>query len=434
MGLGKNFLLLCTSLLIFAGITGMLVGCGGSSSSGSGGTTQAANLALSKSTYNFGNVTLGNAATLSVIISNTGGCDLSVKKFTLSDNVNFAIDSSDCGSGTCTVGAGLSCTVILTFSPTAEGSYSETLSITSDDADTPTATVTLTGQGTTISASSVVLNQVETDCSKNTVTVYISVIDQDGFPVTGLTVNDFTISENGGAPIVPASVDYADSMTLPLSVAIAMDYSGSVYNVTNLLEIIENSVSDFVDALGASDQGEIIKFATSAQTIQTFTTDKALLDSAVYEVPTGIGDESMVFDAIYQGIEDAAAQTTRRAVVVLTDGRDNGSTHTLQDVIDLGKDLGVPVFTVGVGKNVYTDDLIQIASETGGQFFDSPDMDRLQTIYSQLSEILKNQYVLTYTSVGTGADVDMVVTLEYDAAGGGTISDDSNTLTYTSCP
>lgn len=432
MKLGKNFLLLCTSLLIFAGITGMLVGCGGGSSSGSGGNTQAANLDLSKSTYNFGNVTLGNSATLSVIISNTGNCDLSVKSFTLSDNTNFAIDSSDCGSGTCTVGAGLSCTVVVTFSPTAEGSYSETLSITSDDADTPTATVTLTGQGTSISAYSVVLNQVETDCSAGTVTAYISVTDQDGFAVTGLTVDDFTVSE-GGAPIVPASVDYADSTTLPMSVAIAMDYSGSVYNVTNLLEIIENSVSSFVDALRAADQAEIIKFATSAQTIQAFTSDKTLLNSAVYEVPTGIGNESMVFDAIYQGIEDAAAQTTRRAVVVLTDGRDNGSTHTLQDVIDLGKDLGVPVFTVGVGKNVYADDLIQIASETGGQFFDSPDMDRLQTIYSQLSEILNNQYVLTYASAGAGADVDMVVTLQHDA-GGSTISDDSNTLTYTSCP
>jgi VWFA-related protein len=428
MKLSKKLLLLCTSLLIVAGMTGMLVGCGGGSSSNSPSNNQTGNLELSKSTYNFGNVTLGNAATLSVIISNTGTKDLSITQLTLSDNSNFAIDPS----GPCTVAAGLNCTFNITFSPTVEGSYSETLNIASDDADTPTATVTLTGEGKTISTYSVVLNQVETDCSKGTVTAYISVTDQEGFAVTGFTVDDFTISEDGGAPIVPASVDYADTTSFPLSVAVLMDYSGSAYNVPNLIEVIEDSVSSFVGALGAADKAEIIKFASSVQTTQAFTTDQTLLDSAIYEVPVGIGNETVLYDALYQGIEDAAAQTTRRAVLALTDGRDSdpGSTHTLNDVINLGKDLGVPVFTVGVGKNVYIDDLTQIAAETGGQFFDSPDMDRLQTIYSQLSEILNNQYILTYTSAGTGADVNTVVSLQH---GTGTIYD-SNALTYSSCP
>ena len=432
MKVGKKFLLLGSFLLIFAAMTGMLVGCGGSSSSGgsNGGDTEAPNLELSKATYNFGNVTLGNSATLSVIINNTGSKNLSITKLTISNNTNFSIDPS----GSFTVAAGLNRTVNVTFTPTVEGSYSEKLTITSNDADTPTATVTLTGEGVTVSAYSVVLNQIETDCSAGTVKAYVSVTDQEGFAVSGLTAADFTISEDGGAPTVPASVDFADSTTFPLSVAIAMDYSGSVYNVTNLLEIIEDSVSNFVDNLGAVDQAEIIKFATSVQTVQAFTTNKTLLNSAVYEVPTGIGDESMLYDAIYHSIEDAALQTSRRAVLVLTDGRDNGSAHTLQEVIDLGKDYGVPVFTVGVGKNVSTAPLTQIASETGGQFFDSPDIERLRTIYSQLSEILNNQYVLTYTPAGTGADVDLVVTLQHAVAGGGTISDDSNTLTYTSCP
>jgi phosphoribosylformylglycinamidine (FGAM) synthase-like enzyme len=89
---------------------------------------------------------------------------------------------------------------------------------------------------------------------------------------------------------------------------------------------------------------------------------------------------------------------------------------------------------VGVGPGAQTALLEYIASETGGQFFESPDTDRLQTIYSQISKILNNQYILTYSSAGTGADVDTIVTLLYATASGATISQVSNALTYSSCP
>jgi VWFA-related protein len=439
-----NFLLLCSFFLIF---TGMIVGCSGSVGNNDDKNDlnpdqhQTGNLQLCKSTYNFGNVTLGNAATLSVTISNVGTANLSITDITLSDNNNFTIDPNECGSGPYTVAAGLSCAVIVTFSPTAEGSYSETLSITSDDTDTPTAAATLTGEGKTISAYTVALNQIETNCPTDTVTAYVSVTDQDGFAVTDLTLDDFSISEDGGAAIAPDAVNFTESTSLPLSVAILMDYSGSIYEVTNLVETIENSVANFVNAMGTADQAEIIKFASEVQQTQVFTADKDLLNWKIYEVPVNIGRETALYDAIYMGVENAAATDThRRAVLVLTDGQDQGpgcqpgSQHTIDEAIELGKNLGVPVFTVGVGEDVDEDVLQRIASETGGEFFDAPDADRLQTIYSQLSDILNNQYILTYTSVGTGANVNTVVSVQHDTGDGGVLSDDSNVLTYSSCP
>jgi Ca-activated chloride channel homolog len=440
----KIFLLLCSLFLMFASMTGVIVGCGGSGGGGGGGTnnldpgqTQTSNLQFSKSAYNFGNVTLGNAATLSVVVNNTGTTNLSITDLTLSDNNNFAIDQSAWGSGPHTVAAGMSGTIMVTFSPTVEASYSETLSITSDDAVNPTVAVALTGEGEAVSAYSVALNQVETDCSTNTVTAYVSVTDQDGFAVTDLTVSDFQISEDGGAPIVPGSVNFAKNTSLPLAVAVVMDYSGSIYESPNLIETIEDSVANFAGAIGAIDQTEIIKFASLVQRIQGFTTDRDLLDAAIYQVPVGLGTYTALYDAIYQGIDDVAqTHASRRAVLVLTDGHNNNQAggHILDEVINLGKDSGVPVFTVRVGNDEYVDLLRQIASETGGQFFDSPDMDRVRTIYSQLSKILNNQYILTYPSVGTGADVSTVVSISHGTADGGTISNNSNVLSYPSCP
>ena len=179
----RNLLLLCSLLLMF-------VGCGGSSG-GDGGTdnsnpdqTVIGVLQVDKSAYNFGNVTVGNTATLSVIISNTGTGNLSIDDIAISDPIDFAIAPGECGSGPFTLAAGMSCAVMVTFSPSVEGSYSESIRITSDDADTSTAAVTLTGEGKAISAYSVALNQIETDCSTGKVTAYVSVTDQDGFAVT----------------------------------------------------------------------------------------------------------------------------------------------------------------------------------------------------------------------------------------------------------
>jgi VWFA-related protein len=431
----NNFLLLCTLLLTFAGLLG---GCGGSSGGGdTNNVIETGDLQLSKSSYNFGDVTLGNTATLSVIINNTGTGNVVITELTLSDNTNFAIDSSECGSGPYTIAAGMSCSIIVTFSPKDEGSYSEMLTITSNDADTPAAAVTLTGEGTRISAYSVALNQLVTDCATDTVTAYISVTDQDGFAVTDLAADDFSIKENDVDSIVPDPVYFAKDASLPLSIAILMDHSGSVYEVPNLLESIENSISGFVEDKGALDQIEIIKFASLVQRTQDFTTDIDSLNLAIYQDPGNLGYYTALYDAIYQGIEDCyTADPDRRAVLVLTDGSNTSpeSAYTIEEVIGRGKDLGVPVFTMSIGTNTAAGLLENIATETGGIFFDSPDTDRLQTIYTQLSKILKNQYVLTYTSPGTGApDNTVVVRLQHAPAGGGMISDDSNPLTYT-CP
>jgi VWFA-related protein len=433
----KNFLLVGSVLLISSVMSGILFGCGGGGGDANNGNTdiaQTVNLQLNKTDFNFGNVTLGNAATVSVIISNTGTRNLSIESITLSENNNFTIDPGECGTDPYSIAAGTSCSVNATFAPIVEGSFSETLTIVSEDENNPTATVSFTGEGTALSAYSVALNQVETDCSTHTVTAYVSVADQEGFAVTDLAFGDFSIIEDGVAPIVPDSVDFVDNTSSPLSVAILMDYSGSVYQMENLTETIENSVASFVEAMGAADQSEIIKFATLIQRTQDFTADKALLDAAIYQVPTNIGSDTALYDAIYQGIDDAAqTQTTRRAVLVLTDGRNDVdvTVHPLQEGIELGIDLGVPVFTVGVGNYINVNVLNQIASETGGQFFDSPDTDRLLTIYSQLSNILKNQYIVTYTAAGTG---NTVVRLQHATAAGGTISSDSNALPYPSCP
>ena len=431
MKASKRFVLLTCGLLLI--ISGMTMACGGG---GGGSTTPAPNLVVDQASYDFGNVTVGKTATLQVLVSNTGSADLSVDDLTISDLVNFTIASGTCGSAPYTLAAGADCTVVLTFTPTAVGTYSEDLDISSNDGD---FSASLAGVGTEATALTVNLNQIDpVGCP--TIKAYVTVTDQNGFLVENLVAGDFELTENSGAAANPDSAAVAQTAALSLATAIVMDYSGSVSDDPVLVSAMESGATEFVDQMGASDQGEIIKFATNVEVVQAFTDDKNLLKAAIADDTDLGGGLTALYDAIYQGIEDAAAASTARyAVIVMTDGVDfggdglPGSVETKDSVITLAQTNGIPVFTIKAGPDVDEAILQEIAEETGGQYFDALTTDRLVTVYTQLSEVLNGQYVLTYDTALTGMGPDVAVDVEVPSQPG-VVGDISDLLSYERCP
>ena len=196
----------------------------------------------------------------------------------------------------------------------------------------------------------------------------------------------------------------------PISVAIVLDYSGSITKKEENIIDMEAATAEFVDQLGVTDEAEIVKFATEIEVVQTFTSDKNLLTNAIYK-PADIGLDTSLYDAAWQAVDDTASRLkARKAVIVLTDGKDTASNHNLSDVINHASDSGVPIFTIGVG-NFDTAILEQMAEDTGGQFYKSDTLDNLRTIYRQLAELLfENQYILDYDSaLGAGLAADLKV-------------------------
>ncbi|MFO7962855.1 MAG: VWA domain-containing protein [Desulfobacterales bacterium] len=441
----RVIVLLCSFFLI---TVLCLIGCGGG---GGGGHHNPGPITISKAggTYDFGNVTIGSSpAPFAMRICCTGEAEVTITEITLSDTVDFYLDmSSDepCSSPPFTLVPGSCCTQNIAFFPTETGNYSETVTVHYTIGDAPeasTSTVTLTGTCTAVNQLSVNLNQIDRAFCPD-ITAYVSVTDQNGYVVTGLenSASNFLISENNGVEFSPDSVNFASQASLSMSAAILMDVSNSVTFDQTLVDAMEDAAVSFVDQMESSDQAEIIKFATLVAVVQEFTTDKPALISAIETYPN-VGTHTALYDAIYKGIQDAALQTThRRAVIVLTDGTDDDgtgepmSTQTEQSVIALAQAEGVPVFTVGVG-DANTAVLQNIADATGGQFYDAPSSDYLGTIYLQLSQLLNNQYVLSYSSREAGGSGDVTVTVRVpdDVPQTGVIGDTSNPMTYDSCP
>ena len=132
------------------------------------GNAITANILLSPANYDFGSVTEGSSSpTLEVTIINNGNADLVVSGMSLSSTKDFTLNSSSggtspCGNLTPTVAPSSKCTVGVTFSPGSSGNKTVSLTVTSNDLDTPSASASLTGSGLSAPSTPSPTNQAPT--------------------------------------------------------------------------------------------------------------------------------------------------------------------------------------------------------------------------------------------------------------------------------
>jgi len=428
---------------LFLLIPMVFMGCsGGGGSDETTLPTGSPSIQVLPAAYNFGTVTDVNApAPLEVEITNSGTARLDVSSIVLLDTVNFALNlsggSKPCATASPNIAAGGNCTVEVDFDPQSTASFSSILRIRSNDSTHPVLDLPLSGIQEPVDTLNVRINQVETNCPGTAFTAYVSVTDQGGYPVTGLTsTTDWTITEAvpGGYDGPPDNPIIYVANAATLSVALVMDYSGSITDVQDNVDDMEESAAAFVDQLGSGDEAEIIKFADDFDVVQSWQPGSVsginILKTAIY-APYDNGRETDLYDAVYEAIDRVATRSkARRAVIVITDGVNDPSMYNLADVISYGNTQGVPVFAVGLGQDLNPDILRQMADDTGGHYYESASSDNLRTIYQQLSDVLfEDTYILTYTS-GLGADVTADLTI---GATSGAITG-NNTKEITSCP
>jgi len=466
----KKFILLTLFLSMIFSFS--LMGCGGggggddsdeSAASNSTTTTNtttttatAPEISVLPESFDFGIVTdVNSVEPLEVTIQNNGTANLVVSDITLSDTANFSLDlnggTTPCGSSTPTVAADANCTVIIDFDPQdatipAEGiDYPAVLSVLSNDTTSPQVDIDLAGKRQDITEINVTINQIDA-CPRSVgeqVKAYVSVTDQGGFPVTTLEATDFALTETvrgastSYSPSADATFIDADSANpVTISIALLMDYSYSITQEPDNVTDMENAALSFVSQLGGSDEAEVIKYSTTIERVQSFTSDQTSLSTAIQSTWSDAGGTTALYDAIALAIEDISASAKdRTAIIIITDGEDNDgsgeplSDSTLEEVIIDAKLEGVPVFTVGLGDRVNPDLLQFIADQTGGTYSASTTSDNLATVYQQLASLLfTDQYVLTYdTAVDSTQIGALQVTATY--ATGITGSDTIDILT-----
>ena len=393
------------------------------------------------SNFDFGTVTEGNVASpLEVIITNIGSQELNISNISLpSGTVNFQLDTIN-GTTPCTTTnprlfTGESCTVQVTFNPTQFNTFptalTTALTINSNDPNAGNKILNLAGTSEQVSSTlNVTINQVET-ATCNAI-AYVSVTDQSNFPVEGLLVTDFTITESAGIGVsAPTSFTVGD-VAEPISIAIVMDNSSSMSDID--IDAMNQAALEVIDQLNPTDQAEIIKFDATILLKQTFTNDKDLLRTAINTQFDGSG--TALYDTLLVAISDTPATSGRQAIIVITDGANSTqTTATVNDIINSAQTKGIPIFIIALG-NIDPDDITNvmgpIATDTSGQLYEANVAQNFRTIIEQqLTEVLfTDQYVLNYAS-GTTA-IGGNINLTIDVSAGGLSGSDSTQVP--SCP
>jgi VWFA-related protein len=244
------------------------------------------------------------------------------------------------------------------------------------------------------------ITQVDTSAFPR-ITVYVSLTDEAGEPVS-VDPSQIRLSE-GGETMTPSEIR-ALGEGESLATLLVIDVSGSM-NKADKLDSAKEAAKAYVRQMRANDVAGLLSFNTARQLVQPLTDDRAALIDAIDGLKAD-GDTAM-YDALYEGVGILSARTGRNAIIVLTDGLDNRSQHTLNEVTSLIGPGGLSISTVGLGDpsqlglnmaGLDVPGLRALAARAGGSYASAADRASLMSVYERYGRALHSEYALTYVT------------------------------------
>jgi Ca-activated chloride channel homolog len=169
---------------------------------------------------------------------------------------------------------------------------------------------------------------------------------------------------------------------------------------------VRKAVKDFLAAVPTRDEVTIVGFNDVVFPASRKSTSLPERMAAVDRLATW--GATALYDAIIQGVDMLGRQAGRRAMVVFSDGEDQGSHVTLEDVERRLQASDVTLYIIAQGRGITHDYLRKVmqrlSTPTGGRVFATDNIDRLQDAFSDLLDELSNQYLLGYQPTNTRRD------------------------------
>jgi VWFA-related protein len=243
------------------------------------------------------------------------------------------------------------------------------------------------------------------------VELYTTVLDRKGRPVQDLEREDFTVREDGARQEIARFERVTD---LPVHVAVALDVSASMEPA---LEKAQAAALQFFEGtIRPKDRAAVITFNDHPTLAVKFTNEVGSLAGGLAGLRAERGTalyDALVFSLYYfNGIKG------QRAILLLSDGKDEGSRFTYEEALEYVRRAGVTVYTIGLGEKLDRKKLEKIAEETGGQSFFLKSPDELAGIYVAIEGELRSKYLIAYQSGNTtGSTGFRSVELEVDRPG-----------------
>lgn len=244
--------------------------------------------------------------------------------------------------------------------------------------------------------------QFVSEVTVDAVELYTTVTEK-GRPVNTLQQSNFKVLEDGVAQTIQG-FEYVKN--LPLSVGMLIDTSASMLES---MPDVEQAALGFLDySIAAKDRAFVVSFDNEPYLLSKLTGRKDKLLRAL----SGLRAEgsTALYDAIIYGLYQFTGVKGKKALVVLTDGKDTASKFDYDTLLEYVRKSGLSVYAIGLkisGADLEVKyKLNKIAQVTGGQTFYVDSAKNLEGVYRQINEDLRSQYLLTYYSTNADTSKD----------------------------
>ncbi|MGA8594081.1 MAG: VWA domain-containing protein [Bryobacteraceae bacterium] len=248
-----------------------------------------------------------------------------------------------------------------------------------------------------------------------------------GALVPNLAKDDFNLYEDGKEQTISRFTRESD---LPLTLGLLVDVSASQ---VNLIEIERQAASAFfADVIRPKDEAFLIAFGRDTELLQDLTGSPRALKAALRELrgdvtggpgggprgpvattPGTVPDMgppkgTLLFDAVYLAAnEKLKAEVGRKAVILITDGEDQGSYYKRDQAIEAAQRADTIIYSIyyvdrafywsaGMGVGGGESDLRKMSDQTGGRVFVVDKNHTLQDVFKEIQDEMRNQYVIAY--------------------------------------
>lgn len=235
----------------------------------------------------------------------------------------------------------------------------------------------------------------------------LTVTDRQGRAVEGLLPQDIEIFEDK----VKQTLEHYAAADSPVSVGVVFDLSGSMQRK---LDSARLSLKRFVETSHNDDDFFVVGFNRQVNLLAEFSDGETASRHLSFVKAQG---ETALYDAIYLGIEKALqGRHRRRALLLISDGQDNASRYSLDQVRQRLKESDVQFYAIGITRPTSSDKaelreqqrgqmiLEELARLTGGQAFFVSTESELEQATSRVALELRHQYSLAYTPTNQQRD------------------------------
>lgn len=257
------------------------------------------------------------------------------------------------------------------------------------------------------------------------VSLYCAVRNKQNGLVNNLEKSDFELAEDGQKQTIKY---FSRETGIPLTIGLLVDVSGSQQN---LIEVERRAAAAFFSSvLKKKDVGFLISFGADSELLQDVTGSPRLLQEGLQRLRlnAGVGGlhpgpvptmshqrGTVLYDAVYLAANDMLSKEVgRKAIILITDGDDQGSTLNEKAAIEAAQKSDSIIYSIlyvdrrayGQFGGMYSGSgvLKHMSEETGGHMFEVDRKNTLESIFQQIQEEMRTQYLIGYTPTNPKKD------------------------------